>query len=126
MATFCAQVEKICVQRGDSPVIFVEFKDENDALIDITGWTGQLTVSEEELPSAANNLFQVNGIVPDQTANNGADLGVMTFQPTETDTDQAPGTPRFYDIQVIIPGSPASKRTKLKGEFEIEQDINKG
>lgn len=118
MATFCPSAESICVVRGDSPVIPVEFFDENGVVIDITGWTGVMTVDTTPSPSSSSsNLFQVTGLVP--VGNDG----VMTFQPTEAQLNLTPKT-YFYDIQVqtTIP----SKRTPLKGEFQIVQDINKG
>lgn len=118
MATFCPGSESICVVRGDSPVIPVEFFDENNTVIDITGWTGVMTVDSSPSPSSSStNIFQVTGVVAVGTD------GVMTFQPSETQLNLTPKT-YFYDIQVqtTVP----SKRTPLKGEFQVVQDINKG
>ncbi len=117
MADFCPVAQNICVSRGDSPVIPVQVRDDSETVVDILGYTFTLTVDTSPAPSsAANNQFTLSGVITD------APNGRVQFQPTESNTNLAPGV-YFYDIQMVT--TAPSKRTILAGEFEVRQDITK-
>lgn len=117
MADFCGSTEDLCVRRGDSPIIPIVVRDDQLAVVNISGYTFLMTVDPSPAPASdVNNLFQVAGVITD------AANGRLTFQPSTVNTDQSPGV-YFYDIQMITTAS--SKRTILSGQFEIKQDITK-
>lgn len=116
MATFAPTNADICIVRGDSPVIPVQVQDGSGSPLDVSTGTFTLTVDPSDAPSDnTGNLFSVVGSVTD------GPNGQVTFQPSDTDTDQAPEIYN-YDVQMVLNGS---KRTILKGKFEIQQDITK-
>lgn len=117
MTDFCPVVQNLCVSRGDSPVIFSRVRDDDLQVVDITGYTFTMTADPSPSPeNASNNLFSIPGTIVD-SAN-----GRVSFQPSESQTDVAPGV-YFYDVQMVTTAS--SKRTILAGRFEIKQDITK-
>ena len=117
MADYCPVNQKICVSRGDSPVMFFRVKDADGNNVDVTGFTFLLTVDPSPAPSNAdNNLFQVSGVIDD------GPNGRVRVQPSTANTDIAPGV-YFYDIQMTT--LDPSVRTIFAGEFEVLQDITK-
>lgn len=117
MANFCPVEERICISRGDSPVIPVVVRDTNSAAVNITGYTFTFTVDTQPSPSDdTSNLFGISGAITD------AANGRVEFQPSTSQTNLAPGV-YFYDIQMIT--ATPSVRTILSGVLEVKQDITK-
>ena len=115
---FEPKVIDLVVVRGDSPVIpfKIDMLDLAGEIITLTNlYAFLMTVDPSPAPSSVNNnLFQITGVV-----NPG---NIITFQPTVNNTDLTPKV-YFYDVQTITPIP--SKRTVLKGQFRIDQDITK-
>lgn len=102
--------------RGDDTPITFTVK-ENSVVKDITGYTFEFTVNiDKNPPDATDEQFRVSGVITD--AVNGA----VEFRPTSANTDLTPKR-YFYDVQ-SIDGS-GYKRTLVKGDFHLEQDVNK-
>ena len=113
----CPVVIDACFSRGDNPSFSYTMKDPAGVAIDITGFDYELTVDPSAEPANAdNNLFVLTGTVP-----TGTD-GVVQFNPTVLNHTQTPST-YFYDVQEINLGG--ARRTVVKGEYELQQDINK-
>lgn len=105
--------------RGDSFPTKFQLKDSGTgAVIDITGFTFRLTVNTTKNPvDTTDQVFTVNGTIED------AANGLVSFAPSESDTDLVPGV-YFYDMELI--DTSGRKRTFAKGVFRIFQDISKG
>jgi hypothetical protein len=119
MADYCPTQENICLKRGDTPVTRISMTDPADgSVLDITGYTFVMTVDTDPAPSnSTTNIFQLSvGPIVDGSS------GIVSLQPSTTDTDLAPGV-YFYDIQMLT--TLPSVRTIFEGEYEIEQDITK-
>ena len=104
--------------RGDNyPFAFQIFKADGVTPQPIAGFTLTMTVDPEPYPEdAANNIFQLNGIITD------APNGILEFRPTLAQMNITPGV-YFYDIQLI--DTTPYTRTPIRGQFTIEQDITK-
>lgn len=118
MANFCPIQENICVSRGDSPVIPIEVRDNQGALLDVTGFVFAFTVSTTPAPEDdTEQLFQLTlPAIADGTS------GIVQFQPSTNNTDLSPGV-YFYDVQMTT--LTPSVRTILAGQFEVQQDVTK-
>ena len=106
--------------RGDSYPINILIKNKSTGQpIDLTGYSFLLTCSSVKDPvDTSSQLFQVDGVIPDQTTNTGE----VVFTPSETDTAIDPGK-YFYDIEMTDPVG--NIRTIAKYKFNILQDITK-
>ena len=106
--------------RGDSYPISILIKDKATSQpIDLTGYSFLMTCDElKDPPDTSTQLFQVDGVIPDQTTNPGE----VIFTPSETDTAIEPGK-YFYDIEMTDPSG--NIRTIAKYKFTIIQDITK-
>ncbi len=104
------------VTRRDSTPFSFTLKDEDDAVIDITGYTSfTLTVDPSDQPSDATaNLFQITAAFPAPAT------GVITFSPSIANHTQDPGD-FFFDVEQIDGSS--NVRTIIKGKYEILADI---
>lgn len=103
--------------RGDDFPIQFTLNDEAGSPVPITSFTFLMTADAAPDPSdALANLWELTGVIVD------APNGVFEFRPTIGQMDQLPST-YFYDVQMIDAGG--FKRTIIKGELRIEQDITK-
>lgn len=103
-------------RRGDTRRIRRYVTDGSGAAIDITGWTGLLTVNQKEDPESAEfQVMQLVGVVFDGPG------GVMDFTPVAADVDWVASY--FFDIQLVDTDGGIS--TPYKGQFTLEQDITK-
>lgn len=105
-------------KRGDTYAEEWQIKSRRTgAAIDITGWTGKLTVTTiAEPPDATTKLFDIVGVITD------AVKGQMEFAPTIANADQTPGT-YYYDVELIDTDS--RKWTYDEGLWVVEQDRTK-
>ena len=110
-----AEIDVEVTRRDSTPFSFT-LKDEDAAVIDITGYTSfSLTVDPSEEPaSAATKLFTLTAAFPNPLT------GVITFSPTTGNHDVTPGE-RFFDVEQID-GS-TNVRTIIKGKYTILPDI---
>ncbi len=109
--------KEICWGRGDSDAKGFVVQDSAGVAIDITGFSFKLTVSSDKDPTdQVNEQFSITGVLGSPTA------GEVSFAPSISDTDIAPGT-YFYDIEQTD-GSSRIK-TIIKGKAKIIQDITK-
>jgi len=89
-------VEQVClsIKRGDTWSKTLYFNDENDANIDITGWTIFLTVkAKADDPDSSAVISKTITTFSNPTA------GIAEIELTPIDTNQAIGN-YVYDIQV--------------------------
>ena len=117
--TFMAEPDKkdLDYSRGDTAALRFQLVDENDAPINISGFSFVLTVDPEEDPEdTSNNLFQLVGVIID------APTGVYEFAPTAVQSDQTPDE-YHHDVQMIDGGGRI--KTIQKGKFDLAQDITK-
>lgn len=113
----CPVTVDLCFSRGDNPSFAFNLQNPNGTPIDITGFNYILTVDPSPAPpDNTNNLFFLVGAVTAPTQ------GEVTFQATNVQMDQPPGT-YFYDVQET--NDVAAVRTVIKGQFVIQQDITK-
>ncbi|RLD02259.1 MAG: hypothetical protein DRI65_15035 [Chloroflexota bacterium] len=104
---------KIERKRGDTYDIIISVVDGNGDYIVLTSETFQLSVSSEECPTAAPDIFTVAGTIAD------AATGKVTFA---VDGTTVAGT-YYYDIELT---DTASKiRTIAKDTYLVVQDITK-
>lgn len=118
MATSCGvSVLDICRVRGDTGPFQFVVKDSSGTPIDITGFSFLLTVDPNDIPiDASGNLFDLTGTIID------GPNGVFQFTLDATDADQTPAI-YFYDVQMTDLAS--NKRTIIRGQWEVTQDITK-
>ncbi len=122
--SICPPEETLCFTRGDTVVWERIIVDGDGAVTDISGFGYVLTVDSLEDPTdSATNIFSISGSIP-----TGTD-GRVLFQFSAanwTAFTAAMGEPpvsAFYDLlQTDLAGN---DRTVRKGEFQVEQDINK-
>jgi hypothetical protein len=122
--SLCPPEETLCFTRGDTFVWERVIKDENNVIVDITGFAYELTVDSLEDPiDALTNIFAISGSVPVGTD------GRVLFQfsvanwAAFTAAMGEPPVSAFYDLEQTDAAS--NLRTVRKGEFQVEQDINK-
>lgn len=117
--TLMAEPEAVEIKytRGDTIPMRFALIDENDAVINISGFDFLMTVDPAEDPvDSSGNLFQLTGLIID------GPNGVFEFAPNATESDQNPDE-YFFDIQQV---DGATKiKTLAKGGFEILPDITK-
>lgn len=113
VGTYCLRYK-----RGDSfPSSFIITESDEVTPIDVTSWQFTMTVDTlKNPPDNTTNVFTVAGVITDPVN------GVVQFSPSETDTDQTPGT-YWFDIQQI--DGAGRKKTIVKDKFFIDQDITK-
>jgi hypothetical protein len=109
------------ITRGDSYPIPITIRNKKTKqVVPLTGYTFVMTVDQlENPPDEETQLFQVVGIIDDP------DTGVVTFQPTEDDTDLAPRPltkPYWYEIEYT---TATARKTIAKFKLAIKQDLNK-
>ncbi len=111
----CPFEANICMSRGDSKTFgFNMFEEDGTTPRTITGFTYLLTVNVKKKPEAADPIvFQLTGTEVSP---------VVSFSPTDANTDITPKK-YYFDVQEI--NGSGEKRTVIKGEFVIEQDITK-
>lgn len=115
--TDCWFEQDLCRARGDNFPFAFNLTDEAGDAIDITGYTFELTVDPSDEPvDDANNLFSLSGVITD------AVNGRVEFRPSTVDMDQTPDI-YFYDVQQI--DDDGYRRTIIKGQLEIKQDVTK-
>ena len=113
----CAIGPAICRYRGDTYPWTFTIKESDGAVINITGFGFRLTVDPDEDPAdAANNLFELTGIVTD------GPNGIVQFGMDATEADQVPDS-YFYDLEWVDTDSKI--RTIAKSIFEFKQDVSK-
>ena len=111
------ETKTICWGRGDSAAKGFVVQDSAGVAVDVTGFSFKLTVNSEKDPaSTTNQQFTIVGALVDATA------GKISFSPTTTDTDIAPGT-YFYDIEQTDAGGGIA--TLIIAKCIIVQDITK-
>ena len=102
--------------RGDDTSFYLDLKDGNNVLLDITGGSAVMSVSAEREPDTANYLFQITGSIFGDPLN-----GRFEFPFTST---EANNVGKFYfDIEYV--NSAGKTRTVKKGIIIFEQDIGK-
>jgi hypothetical protein len=87
--------------RGDAIPILLEFTDEDDAVINITGWTVYFTVRKRPAETSIDTDTAENGAIITKTITSHTDAanGKTTVSLTKTDTNIDPGN-YFYDVQI--------------------------
>jgi len=115
----CNATLDLCRKRGDTFADVFQVKI-NGVAVNVTGDTFLLTVDPEPEPAtAANNLFQLVGILVTPAS------GIISFAPSALQADQTPDT-YFYDIEWTRTGSGAGEViTILSGAYAFNQDITK-
>ena len=113
----CPVIIDICISRGDTNPFTFTIVDEDDAVVNITGFSYLLTVDPSESPvDASGNLFGLVGTVTD------GPNGVVEFGMSLAQSDQTPQV-YFHDTQQTDGSSNVT--TVARGRFEIQQDITK-
>ena len=108
------------IVRGDTEVFELAFTDEDDVIIDITGWTVYMTVKV--------SLFEADDtdavISKTVTSHTSPTLGQteITFTSTETD-NLTPGTLYYYDIQIKTDDDMI--KTIMKGQLNVLYDVTR-
>jgi hypothetical protein len=107
--------------RGDTYAEIFQLKQAGDP-VDISADTFTLTLDTREDPSDSSTQFGSAwaGVIVD------AGQGIFSLAPTLTDSNAlVPGTPYFYDVQWVDGGGAGPKRTIIKGQLTVVQDITK-
>lgn len=105
----------ISVSRRDTAPWEMVIADEEDAPIDITGFSFLLSVDPARNPtSSSTRLFQLTGTITD------AENGVVQFAMNAEQADQTPGN-YFYDLQQTDGSS--KTRTLAAGKWKVEPTI---
>ena len=100
-----------------SDIITITDPDNNDAVVDVTGFVFRLTVDTLKKPTdALTKVYQLTGVALD------AVNGKVEFAPSDVQSDQTPGT-YYYDIQMV--DGAARRRTIMAGKYKYVQDITK-
>jgi hypothetical protein len=106
---------EICRKRGDTYPIEITVKDKKTGLVlDVTGNTFTLSVSEEDAPIGAAYAFQSTGTITD------AVNGVVEFAITASDANRVGVF--YFDVEMA---AGTIKTTILGGTFSLFQDITK-
>lgn len=107
------------ITRGDSYPITIRITSGGQP-VNLTGYSFRMTADSKEAPAdEETQLFQVDGVIDDPTT------GVVSFQPTEDDTDLPPKPltkPYWYEIEYT---TATDRRTIAKYKLAITQDLAK-
>lgn len=109
-----AERKDIKRKRGDTYPVKITIK-ENGKIIHITGFTGKLSVSTKQQPTAADYVFQSVGVIADEQS------GKMYFPITETDANNLGDF--YYDIEIM--DESGYTHTPVEGKISFSQDITK-
>jgi len=102
-------------KRGDTKSINLSLTDSAGAVLDITGFTFTLSVTQLEAPESADYEFQSTGTITD------GPNGRVSFPISAGDSDRIGDF--FYDIEMVDGASEIS--TILEGNFTFIQDRGK-
>jgi hypothetical protein len=103
------------VTSGDDVIYNLEFSDDTDSPIDISGWTVYLTVKEDHDDSDEDALVNT-----DVTNHDAPTEGKTSVKITQSETEDLHGA-KVYDIQ--IQKSNGDIRTVLSGSVYFEKDV---
>lgn len=103
------------VYAGEDRSYTLTFTDDNDAAINITGYTIWFTVKENPADTDANALIQ-----KEITSHTTPASGITTITLTDDDTDVTLGN-HYYDIQMM--DTSALITTVLVGRFKVNRRI---
>ena len=108
----------INIYRADNKIVTAIIRDENNALVNVSGQKSYLTVKNNLSLADANATFQINGSISGNVTG-----GTLLFYITPTNTSGAVPGQYKYDIQVTDSNSRVF--TAGFGDFNILQDVTK-
>lgn len=113
------ETNEIAITRGDTETIAVTFRDENSALINITGYTVFFTVKRKQDISKDDSVAVIQ---KDVTSHTDPVNGATEIVLSSSDTAIGEGS-YIYDIQTND-GS-GNITTVIKGKFTVSNDVTK-
>jgi hypothetical protein len=119
-------LKRLSLTRGDTQSYTLTFKEANDTLYDISGWTVYFTLKENpDLPDSAASLQKILTAGTNGTTGFGTSgtSGIATISLFPSDTvNLAPGQ---YDFDIQVRTAAAEVYTVLKGKFDLEYDVSR-
>ena len=106
--------------RGDDATLSVTFKDQNGAVIDLTGYTVYFNVKKEKDLNIETDTPAV--ITKKITSIPSPELGVLAIQISHTETDLPIGI-YVWDLQLKSAGGIIT--STQRGQLEVIQDVSK-
>jgi hypothetical protein len=107
------------VKRGDTGTFSIEVTDDDEAVVDLTGWTFWFTARKTPAPTAT--ITDLDSLISKEITN-ASTSGIVVVPITPEDTDITPGT-YFYDVQYKDSAGTVVSTDTYK--FIIEEDITR-
>ena len=110
----------IIVEEGSVFELFFEYRDCEDVLIDLTGYTAQMQIRENKAsPTYLVELTETSGITL------GGALGTVLIRISSTITDALDFNKGVYDVELSEAGDDTLTRRVLEGKVKFSEQVTK-